>query len=551
MKNHQSTSEEPPEIETRRSFLKKIGSTTAAGIAGTVAVPALIAGSAGTAAAQKRARSQIGNGRAEAAFQVRVDAAQRQFDRPPVSHPTNGDEARYPEFLGSFSKALPHNGNGEVDTSAYNALLAAVVSGNPGDYEAIPLGGTTKLVSPQGANTFSLEACDSHSLSMPAPPALESFAESGEMLELYWQAVLRDLSFSDYENSTLVSRAVRELSRYPQFRTVRSNTLFRGETTGDHAGPYISQFLQQPIPFGATTVDQRYRIPVAGDDQMTAYADWLDIQNGAAPAVSNNIDPTPRYIRNGRDMGEFVHQDTPSQIYYSAALIMLGWGNSALSVTNPYLTSATQDAFVQFGVPHVIDMVTKAALAGIKCAWYQKWNVHRRLRPEAFGGIMHNQITGATSYPVKPFIAGSFAVQSVFSQNGTYLLPMAYPEGSPTHPAYPAGHATVAGACSTILKAFFNEDFAIPSPVVSSADGLSLDPYTGGALTIGNEVNKLAANISLGRNFAGVHWRTDGINGMRLGEKVAIELLADYAETYSETFGGFTFTKFDGTVVTI
>ncbi len=38
----------------------------------------------------------------------------------------------------------------------------------------------------------------------------------------------------------------------------------------------------------------------------------------------------------------------------------------------------------------------------------------------------------------------------------TALLPMAFPEGSPMHPAYGAGHATVAGACVTILKAFFD-----------------------------------------------------------------------------------------------
>ena len=39
---------------------------------------------------------------------------------------------------------------------------------------------------------------------------------------------------------------------------------------------------------------------------------------------------------------------------------------------------------------------------------------------------------------------------------GNWLLPMAFPEGSPMHPSYGAGHATVAGACTTILKAWFD-----------------------------------------------------------------------------------------------
>ena len=128
---------------------------------------------------------------------------------------------------------------------------------------------------------------------------------------------------------------------------------------------------------------------------------------------------------------------------------------------------------------------------------------------------------------------------------------MAYPEGSPTHPAYPAGHATIAGACVTILKAFFNEDYVLPNPVAPSADGTALETYSGGNLTVGNELNKLAANISIGRDTAGVHWRSDGIEGMNLGEKVAITMLENYKDTYNEVFAGFSIRKFDGTVVVV
>ncbi len=83
----------------------------------------------------------------------------------------------------------------------------------------------------------------------------------------------------------------------------------------------------------------------------------------------------------------------------------------------------------------------------------------------------------------------------------------AFPEGSPTHPAYGAAHATVAGACVTVLKAFFDESFVIPNPVEAASDGLSLKPYTGPSLTVGGELNKLASNVAIGRNIAGVHWR--------------------------------------------
>jgi hypothetical protein len=129
-------------------------------------------------------------------------------------------------------------------------------------------------------------------------------------------------------------------------------------------------------------------------------------------------------------------------------------------------------------------------------------------------------------------------------------LPLAYPEGCPIHPSYPAGHAVVAGACSTVLKAFFNQDFEIPNPVTADAEGPSPVPY-GETLRVGGELNKLAANIAMARNAAGVHWRSDSVGGIRLGETVALGLLRDIAATVTEPFAGFQVTTFDGSKVTV
>jgi hypothetical protein len=109
----------------------------------------------------------------------------------------------------------------------------------------------------------------------------------------------------------------------------------------------------------------------------------------------------------------------------------------------------------------------------------------------------------------------------------------------------------IAGACVTVLKAFFNESFIIPNPVVASSDGLSLTRYKESNLTVGGELNKLAANIALGRNTAGAHWRSDGIEGLKLGEAVAVGILRDLRATCPETSGRFSFTSFAGATVTI
>ena len=66
----------------------------------------------------------------------------------------------------------------------------------------------------------------------------------------------------------------------------------------------------------------------------------------------------------------------------------------------------------------------------------------------------------------------------------------------------------------TALKAFFNESFVIPNPVLAADDGQSLNAYTGadaGLITVGGELNKLASNVALGRDMAAEHWRSDAI----------------------------------------
>jgi len=152
---------------------------------------------------------------------------------------------------------------------------------------------------------------------------------------------------------------------------------------------------------------------------------------------------------------------------------------------------------------------------------------------------------------------------------GTYLLPQAFPEGCPTHPAYGAGHATVAGACVTVLKAWFDEsDLFDPSlvgsppnpaleenrrPKVPNANGTALVDYIAPGeppLNVGGELNKLAANIALGRNAAGVHWRSDYTESVKLGEEIAIRLLQEQRLTYNENHS-FSLTRFDGKAITI
>jgi len=57
--------------------------------------------------------------------------------------------------------------------------------------------------------------------------------------------------------------------------------------------------------------------------------------------------------------------------------------------------------------------------------------------------------------------------------------------------------------------------------------------------------------MALARDAAGVHFRSDSIRGLKLGEEVALGLLTDTTLTYSEKFDGFALHLFDGTAVRI
>ncbi|HKE26905.1 MAG TPA: vanadium-dependent haloperoxidase [Bryobacteraceae bacterium] len=494
--------------------------------------------------------------RSHRAFVIRRDAAIYQRDRPPTPSVSNGDEDAYANRIANFTKGLPHNDLGEVDQNAYNAYLQALNSGKWADFEGIPLGGAAKLSNPQAAYCYTLEGADAAAVPAPPPPAFASAQAAGEMVEDYWQALTRDVPFSQYGTDPTIAQAVADLNKLSDYRGPKVNgqvtpdVIFRGPTPGDLTGPYLSQFMLKPVPMGAATMAQLYRTSVTGDDYWTNYPDWLKGQRGGA-AGSNKFDTMPRYIRNGRDMALYLLVDWSGQANVMAALILNSFGTAALAPSNPYLHSATQVGNITFGAPQQVDLVPRVVNPTYRACWCQKWLVHRRLRPEAFGGRIHNHLTGAANYPIHADVLNSAALKAIFSTTGSYLLPQAYPAGSPLHTSYPASHPAVAGAGITVMKALFNESFVIPNPVTPSDDGLSLVPYTGGALTVGGELNKLASNIALGRDAAGVHYRSDGVEGIKLGEAIAISILRDTVTLYNEEFPGFSFTKYDGTPVTI
>jgi hypothetical protein len=370
------------------------------------------------------------------------------------------------------------------------------------------------------------------------------------------------VAFTDYISNATAAEAAQELSGMPTYAgprdgngNVTPNLLFRGGYPGETIGPYISQLCLIPTFLGVQEMNQQMVTYAAGIDYMTDATTFQQVQNGINTGLRNQLDPQRRYLNSCRALGAYTHLDVLYQAYFTAYLVLNTLG-VPVNPGNPYLYSTTQNGFGTFGQPDFAALVAAIAAFALNSVWYQKWYVHLRHRPESGGAIVRQILTGRGRFDgrVNDNVLNSTAVQRSFSRYGDYFLSQAFPEGSPTHPAYPTGHGAVAGACITILKFFFDGNFVIRDPVVPSSDGLSLVLYTGGdagQITVNGELNKLAHNISFGHGIqSGIHWRSDTDSSIQLGEAVAISVLQDRAQTYNEKFT-VSFAKIDGTTATI
>jgi hypothetical protein len=478
---------------------------------------------------------------------------------------------------------------------------------------------------PTAGVVFDLQGPDAQAVTMAPAPALGSDELAYEMAEVYELALLRDkplTAFCKGAGDAEVVGAAGRLNELP-FKPATGNrlrktnatgevdeqTLFRGSSPDAEVGPYLSQFMlignaditDDPgtpsgtvdrgfVRYGAQLIDQR--VPVARPtNYMTTCDDWLAVQNGCSvrdnTALFDSSKPR-RFITTPRDLATYVHDDALYQAYLNACLILLSMGApfdpgfGALSgmdklfIVHPNGAHSYLDrsagGFALYGGPHILSLVTEVATRALKAVRYQKFNIHLRLRPEALAGRIEKADAIECAFPAigKPFSALRDAIKKTVGAvqarpPHTAFLPMAFQEGSPMHPTYGAGHATVAGACVTILKAYFdtgavfavNDDnipaFRRPKPgdrpiaYVPNATGMNLiASYDGPFLTLEGELNKLAANISIGRNMAGVHYYSDYYDSVRMGEEIAIGILEEQALGYPTNPFVLSVPTFDG-----
>jgi len=450
---------------------------------------------------------------------------------------------------------------------------------------------------------------------------LNNFEKAGKNQDL--KASIGRLNKLGYvQNQNGRPRKVNQIGKVKQKGKLDPQTVFRGSSPGVEVGPYLSQFLlignravngedgvtTGKIAYGVLEINQQVPIATPGTNYMTDFTKYVEVQRGIGQP-RESYDPGRRFIYTPRDLATYVHYDALYEAYLNACLILLGMGTpfdpgfdhlsgGGVAAGDPN-TRRHANGFALYGGPHILTLVTEVATRALKAVRFQKFNNHIRLRPEALAArvdlvrrknesdktIKNEFIPKALLKDIQGFIDklenngnGDLATSTLGNisaiSEGSYLLPMAFPEGSPMHPAYGAGHATVAGACVTILKAFFDtgtvlvkdssneyrfkrieESDKLVAFRVNDADRTALVEEKinniSNALTLEGELNKLAANISIGRNMAGVHYFTDYYDSIRMGEEIAIGILEEQALTYRTDPFVFSVPTFDGDIVRI
>ena len=109
-------------VSSRRKFLGQVGAALAGGA---------VLGKAAVASAQDYNRavgdtnallSGMSDPRVRQSFALRVEAATRDALIPVPPHTTNGDEARYPDKSGTYTKGILQDGIGLVNPSAFQTF---------------------------------------------------------------------------------------------------------------------------------------------------------------------------------------------------------------------------------------------------------------------------------------------------------------------------------------------------------------------------------------------------------------------------------------------
>lgn len=442
-----------------------------------------------------------------------------------------------------YSKGLCHNENGFVDICLFNQYYCALVKKSISKLNCIPHNDILQCdpISAWSYDEPEVDSCEKL-------PLIDSPKYATNLIELYAMAYSRDVPFCNYASDVKISKAIeylKELSYTKCLPCLFPQTIFKGTGCGVNYGPYISQFLYSDFLDGNTLLEQKYTF-YEPEDFMKTLVDTVSVQNGIVNEELVEL-LSNKYITNGRELAYYVKMFEPFQIAQRTVSVL-----NALNVPqNKCLPCNNSNSpFVNYGFADVISSLGAIIRPSLLAAWCFK-NRTLFVRPEVGSLIVERtrlDIQSGDNPKISEEILNNPILAEFLTINGNHLLPQVYPEGSPLTPAFPSYYGVLAGAIITVLKFFFDCSVILnlykPDETGSNLvdSGLESDVYS--------ELNKLAANLALGRSWAGINYRFSGKLGIQLGEKIALCYLQKHVQNYPQTVKVY-IKLYDGHVATV
>jgi len=519
-------------------------------------------------------------------------------------------------YNGSFHKSLKHNlRDGRlVSDNDYVKMKNSIIDNDQKLLDSVLLDpkSSLKLVNPLASWATVLVGIPQCELDVEPPAILSSNAAAADMMEIYGQAIARDVPFIKYDTDNTISKllSVGRMNDPVLLANLKfspshglpftSKTIFRGNLAGELVGPRISQLFLLDVPIGSLIIKQLYYVQPSRKyaQQNNFRVEWGVSLNETISIQNGNIDILPpdtpknellkRYIYSGRSLANSVeNKNAPYQLFYQAALILLQLGAQANPGFPKYQNQIGQAT--NFGAAFILTSIADISLYAQKNAFYWKWQHFRNLYPEVFAlwinDVKNNLVPNKNNFDLTDLALNNKMLQDIYHINNatlpganSYTLPLMLRAGSPVHPPYPSIRGEIAGACCTILKIFFKTDqpwlslpgvingelSGIPNAIVeANKDGTKLKKYSGNGanqyeITITDEINKLCSNAITGRDWTGLGYRSDCFAGALIGEQLAIHYMEDLLSSTVEnniqpemSVPEIKFRRFDGTIAII
>ena len=495
-----------------------------------------------------------------------------------------------PHYRGVYSKGfVGHTGPNGIpvgpNPALYSKFIEAMRTRNQTLLNQV-YASSSKLVDAHCIFDVELEGKYKSSFVIPPAPSITSLTTTAEILEVYVMALLRNYNFHIldpecifYDDIPMEAKTyldtligylnlpgIKGLLPYQHFdsnHNITKDTLFRGIARGDVIGPYVSQFFYYETAIGNLKLEQKYQCLDLSENIVPDISNsryyfgkteqyFNEIWNGGLKSFS--IQTKTKYMTTILDLAMYINRDQIWEAIFVTASLFLSRGIPIGFHTKS--RSPVFSRFINLGPVDLYNLMIRATKLAMNATWVWKWS-QLRPRPEEMAyqihlAKAHNDST--INFP-EELLNNPILQEIATKNNGKYLMPLGYSQGSPFHPSYPGGHATIAGAMATIMKAWFNCDCLIPA-VVPDMTGNNLVMYKLKNnndiqyLRIEDELEKLVTNCSHSRNMAGIHYRSDTEVGISIGEQAAISVLEDEVNKYSDEIA-FRFRKRSGEVVTI